>query len=354
MEAIGQFDLRLKMDQAARLSTESSNVAGVSVGPTSVTANPLDGGNNHVGLRSKTMGTVRLGRQDIYYVENVSYLPAGMFTAANAQPVLHSLATANASRTPNLVWYESPRIANVAATVGYSTQPLRTSGTIEVENDMSAATKTRAGDGKYLKLNYNNGPIDASYAYVDLKSDFTGAATYATKTGSNGAEFNPNADQKGTTLSLKYDTGMGLKVGYARSTESQNAVVQAAAAVAVSSFAPLVPALAVGSKTAATANSFSASYAMGANNFNWMTSKRSNLTYDGAEQANTSLLQTTVAYHYDLSKRTAVGVMLTELKNSANTATNLFYQSNNAFGGNITGMLGEKYKITSVNLRHSF
>ena len=354
LEAIGQFDLRLKMDQAARLSTESSTTAGASVGPAYATANPLDGGNNHVGLRSKTMGTVRLGRQDIYYVENVSYLPAGMFTAANAQPVLHSLATANASRTPNLVWYESPRMSDIAVTVGYSTQPLRTSGTIEVENDMSAATKTRAGDGKYLKFNYNNGPIDASYAYVDLKSDYTKAALYATTTGSNGGEYNANADQKGTTLSLKYDAGMGLKVGYARSTESQNAVATSAAVTTATAFAGLVPALVVGSKTAATANSFSASYAMGANNFNWMTSKRSNLTYDGVEQANTSLTQTTLAYHYDLSKRTAVGVMYTELKNSTNTATNLFYQSNNAFGGNITSMLGEKYKITSVNLRHSF
>jgi len=353
LSVIGQFDLRLKMDAPARLSPEASATAG----PASATANPLDGGNNHIGLRS-AMGTVRMGRNDMYYVENASYLPAGMFTAANPQPVLHSLATANASRTPNLAWYESPRMSGIAATVGYSTNPLRASGTIEVENDLSSSTKSRAGDGKFLKFNYNNGPIDATYMYVDLKSDYSNAALYTGGvTGSNGGDKNGQADQKGSTLTFKYDTGMGLRVGFARSSEQSNAVAAGSptgTAVTATSFLAQAPALVVGSKTAATANSFSASYAMGANNFHWMGSKRGNLTYDGAEMANTGLTQNTYAYHHDLSKRTAIGVMYTELKNQANTATNLFYQSNNAFGGNVTSMLGEKYKITSVNLRHSF
>ena len=344
LKAIGQFDVRIALDAQPRSAPETGVGAGT---------NRVPGGNNHIGLVTE-MGTLRAGRQDIYYVESGSLLPGGLFLAANVAPVLHSLAPANVSRTPNLIWYESPRFSGVQATVGYSTHPMSASVTNEVENDLSSSTKTRAGSGTYLKLNYTNGPLDAGWAYVDYKSDYTGGALYAVTTGSVDGALNAQQDQKGSTFSAKYDLGGGFKIGAARSSEQSNAVVAAAAVTSTVGFTQLKPALVVGSQTKATASNFSASYKTGSNQFTWVATKRGNLTYDGVEQASTGLQQNTYAYSYDLSKMTAIGIMYTELKNQANTNTNLFYQVNNAFGGQITTMNGEKYKITSVAMRMNF
>ena len=112
--------------------------------------------------------------------------------------------------------------------------------------------------------------------------------------------------------------------------------------------------VATGSKTKADAYGVSASYDMGAWNFAGHYAKRGNEKLNGVERAQTGKNITSLAATYNLSKRTAVGLMYTVLKSDANTATNLFYQSNNAFGGQLTPANGEDQKITSIALRHSF
>ena len=132
--AVGQFDLRFNLDQTQRLSTEvaalgsttsATGTQGKAVN--SAVVNPNSGGNNHVGLRFKDLGTIRLGRQDVYYVDTASLLPGGMFTGANPQPVFHNLATANASRTPNLIWFTSNRVNGLEATVDRKSTRLNSS-----------------------------------------------------------------------------------------------------------------------------------------------------------------------------------------------------------------------------------
>jgi hypothetical protein len=93
---------------------------------------------------------------------------------------------------------------------------------------------------------------------------------------------------------------------------------------------------------------------MGPNNFVVNFAKRGNTTYDGVEQANTGASQTTLAYSYDFSKQTSVGVMYSALKSQSNTAIGMFYQGNNAYGGQMANMLGETQKITSIALRKNF
>ena len=46
--------------------------------------------------------------------------------------------------------------------------------------------------------------------------------------------------------------------------------------------------------------------------------------------------------------------MWTSLKSDANTATGLFYQSNNAYGGQLSNLNGETQTITSLAVRHNF
>ena len=363
MSAIGQFDLRFKVDATSRVNNDSNSSSGTTAyastptatAPTGLNINyspsvdQVSGGNNHIGLSSKNWGTLKLGRQDIYYVETASLLAGGLFLAANQAPIMHlpvaassNGTMANWSRTPNLAWYESNRINGFQAALGYSTGPTRKSGTNEVENDVG--TTQRKGGGTYLKLNYANGPIDATYAYVNLKSDYTGAAaqsgTVSSVTGVASAAFdqmnNAVPDQSGSVIVAKYQATPALRIAAAYSDNK---------ATTVSS----------GSVTSAKAQGYSAQYALGGKHFVTLNyAKRSNAVKDGVEQAGTDANMTTLAYHYDFSKRTAAGVMWTQLKNGTASATALFYQGNNAYGGQGSVLNGETSNITSVALRHNF
>jgi predicted porin len=261
LSAIGQFDLRFKVDAAARIQSESNATAG------NPTVDPVSSGNQHVGLKKAGLGTLRLGRQDIYYGEAANYLPAGLFLAANPQPLFHSLATANASRTPNLIWLTSDRMNGVEATVGYSTQPLRTSGTNEVESNMGTTTNTGHGGGTFIKFNYADGPLDLTYALIDFKSGYAGGTAYSPNTGAVGADVNANKDQFGQTLVAKYNFNNGFQGSLGYSKEKQVAVATAAAVSSATSVAGLSPALAVGSSITAAAWTASGIYTVGSSNF---------------------------------------------------------------------------------------
>ena len=328
LSAIGQFDLRFKIDATSRLQSETSTVP---------TADPVSGGNNHIGLAGG-FGTVRLGRQDIYYVDTPSFMPAGLYTAANMSPVYHSLAGANTSRTPNLAWWVSPRVNGFEGTVAYSTNPIRTSGTNEVENDMGTTNAQRKGSGYMLRLNYTSGPLDATIATMDYKSDYIGG-TATTGSGAGGAITNGNSDQKGTNLVVKYSITNQLKVALGMSNGETTAYNAAGVAGAV---------------TKANAHGFGVSYDMGKWNFAMHQANRGNQKADGVEAANTGKSITSLAATYSFSKRTAAGLMFTSLKSDSATSTGLFYQSNNVFGGQMTNLNGETQNITSLAVRHSF
>ena len=345
LSAIGQFDLRFKVDASARIQSETT---------TNPTVDPVSSGNQHVGLKKAGVGTLRLGRQDIYYGEAANYLPGGLFLAANPQPLFHSLATANASRTPNLIWFTSDRMNGVEATVGYSTQPLRTSGTNEVESNMGTTTQTGHGGGTYIKLNYANGPLDLTYAMIDMKSGYAGGTAYSVTTGAGGAASNAEKDQFGQTLVAKYNFNNGFQGSLGYSKEKQTAVATATAVTTATAIAGLSPALSVGSSITVAAWTASGIYTMGANNFIVNFAKRGNLAYDGVEQASTGGSQTTLAYSYDFSKQTTVGLMYSALKSQSNAAFGMFYQGNNAYGGQMLNMLGETQKMTSIAIRKNF
>jgi len=322
LSAIGQFDLRFKVDATTRVNNDSNSAAAGAYGSVpgatapilaNVNASPsidqVSGGNNHVGISSKDWGTIRLGRQDIYYTETASLLPGGLFLAANQAPIMHLPVAASAngtmanwSRTPNLAWWESNRMSGFQATVGYSTGATRKSGTNEVENDIG--TNGRKGAGTYAKLNYANGPIDATFATISLKSDYMGAAAQSGSTGLAAYDQGNNAvpDQAGTVLTLKYQVSPALRVGVAYSDNKATVVT-------------------TGATTQAKAQGFSAQYALGGNHFITANhARRGASSTAGVENADTGAQQTTLAYHYDFSKRTAAGLMWTQIKNGVSSA----------------------------------
>jgi len=360
LTALGQYDLRFKIDAAARIQGETSANQGAAYSTTlrnNPAVDPVTNGNIHVGIKSANLGTLKLGRQDVYYVEAANYLPAGLFLAANPAPVVHSLngvSMANWSRTPNLMWFESNRMSGIQATVGYSTNPVRSSATSEVESNMGTTTNQNNGGGTYLKLNYANGPLDLTYASIDFKSGYAGGAAYSNTTGAGGADLNTQHNQAGQTLVAKYDFNNGFKVALGSHKNKITYVTAAGAVAATTAFSNQSPAMAVGSTQTANAWSASGTYVTGPSNFVINYARRGNLSYDGVAIDSTGLSQVTFAYAYDLSKQTSVGVMYTALKSQANSSQALFYQGNNAYGGQVGTMAGETQKMTSIALRKNF
>ena len=350
LSAIGQFDLRFKLDATSRIQAESitsfagssttANVAttaaanGGAAGLTNPTVDPVSSGANWVGLASKTMGTVRMGRGDFYYIDTPSFMPAGMHTSANMSPVYHSKATANTSRTPNAAWWVSPRINGFEGTVMYSTQPLRVSGTNEVESDLGTGTANRKGSGSMVRLNYTSGPVDATIATISLKSDYIGVGT-ALGAGAGGAAINANADQTGNNMVLKYDVGGGLKLAVGTTYGKQTTVSS-------------------GAINEARATGFGVSYDMGKINYALSVARKGNDATATGDTANTGTSLTALAVTYNFSRRTAISALYNSLKADAGTSVTPFYQVNNVFGGQNAMAAGEGTTTLSLGLVHRF
>jgi len=337
LSGVFQFDLRFSVDQTARITANEPQVGSSTPILRNAVANPVSSGNNHVGIVSKSMGALRFGRSDIYYGNTGSVLPSSVHINASAPTVIHNpgAAMANWSRTPNLIWYTSPTVQGWSATAGYSSNPLRTSGTNETENDLGTTGATRKGSGTFFQVNGTVGPVALAYATVNLKSDyFGGTCTYSN---SNTCWWeqtnNANANQKGNVVTAIYRSGpIALGAAY-----SANEIVNNA-----------------NTKTERNAFNLSAAYTMGKNTFSLERQTGGDLSVNGAKQADTGLTGTVLAWDYAFSKRTNVGITYFTLENDAKSAVAPFYSGSNTFGGQMGALAGEKYTVTSFVMRHTW
>jgi len=359
LSGVFQYDLRFSVDQTARLGNEGSAAASGWTANAAAVVNPLSSGNNHVGIVSKSMGALRMGRQDIYYGVTGSVMPSSVHINASAPTIMHSpapgVAMANFSRTPNLVWYTSPTIQGWSATAAYSTNPLRVSGTNETENDLSTTGTTRRGDGTFFQVNGQVGPVALTFATVNLKSDYWGGNCTNSLPGQNtsgncvyetiaGANTNPN--QKGNALSAIYRSGpIALGVGYAqnKATFSPNAL-PSNATVANNA----------GAKFERDSFNLSAAYTMGKNTFAVERQTANDWNRNGVKGAETGATGTVLAWDYAFSKRTNIGLTYFALDNGDYSALGPFYSGSNTFGGHFAAKNGETYKLTSFVMRHTW
>ena len=359
MRAFWQVDLRPLQDQTPRATAVcgtpatpavAANATAVTAQATAISAvaaaactpglNPLSGGNSHIGL-SSSMGSIRLGRQDIHYTEGGNFAPVSNPTIHSHAGLLVTAAAGQAvgrtSRTANLIWYTTPTINGLTGTVGYSTSGYSASGTADVENDM--ASGQRKGSTQYARLGYAAGKVTAAVSYINEKADYIGTAADATSgvTGTtalyaaNGAQ----PDRSGTIVSFKYDLGVA-KLG-----------------VAVANNTSTVLSTAVASKRAVT--QFGLGVPMGASNFAVTYTTVGSVKANGVESPNTGATSLGLAYSYDLSKRTQVFAGMQTITNQASGAHSLFYNGDNAVGSmGSSAIAGEKHSVTSFGVRHSF
>jgi len=347
------FELRFPIDQNSRINALCGTVAAqtaaaATVAQTASTCavpNPVNSGNAHVGLSSKTLGAIRLGRQDIHYIENGSFNPVGLPTIHNAAGVLNTAAAGafvgRTSRSANLIWWTSPVVNGLQGTVGYSTNSYAASGQQDTENDL--ASSQRQGSTTYVRLGYNVGKLSLALSNINEKSDWIGSA--ATATGVTGAAATQtasgaNADRKGTTITAKYDLGVA-KLGVAIANNESNAYAAGAL---------------TGTLSKRKSTQFGAQLPINAMSAVALTyTKVGNVTTAGTEAAATGATHTTLAYNYDLSKRTQLVVAATQLSNDSSASHGLFYNADNVIGSiGSSANAGEKHKVNSIGLRHAF
>jgi len=263
-------------------------------------------GNTNIGIGGK-WGALHLGRQDLHYgtmLESyksytlLNILGNGIFAQVNGTTV------ANGTRTPNVVFYDSPNMSGFGVRVAYSTNAAGSEG-----SGLNDGSKNGAWNAD---LKYVNGPIKAGYSYWNSKPE-----------GGVGAE------QRGDTVQFGYAFPMGLKagVGYNKSRLT-------AAGVEHSRNAWIVP----------------VSYEFGASQVNATYAKAGNTSNTAGS---TGAKAWTLGYGYSLSKRTNVGVTYSRLDNDAAGMYNLFAVGDR--GTSITSALaGATASQFSLNMTHAF
>jgi predicted porin len=357
LAAIGQIDMRFSTDIAAQGYQASSTASGT--GPTTFSA----GGNTWVGLRSKTMGAVMLGRQDLHYglyELNGITVKAGALMAATVSlfDYIGQTAIAGGTRTNNVVFYDSPNWSGFQMRAAWSANPT-TVETDLVSGNALGTQNTRKGSAWNFNPRYDGSNWGVRYSYWTQKSDvgstpaalglapcsaaqtLAGAATVFV-TGCISPPTNP-ADQRGDTL-LGYMTfgGLNVALGYNKSTLTGTDAFNGGAGVKTND---------------RIAWTLPITYTFGPNNiyFHYTKANDDKVTANGANGAHMYAL----AYVYELSKRTSVGLTYAKINNNANGTYGFFTNG----GGNSLGqfgspgstsLAGESPSLISAIVRHAF
>ncbi len=356
LRAIGQFDLRVALDQVGRTS---NTLLTSSAQQTTPSINPLNGGNNHVGLRSKQWGTIRFGRQDVHYGNSGDTVAAkaghlGAWNSSMFDVVFRpgtasgspGVGMANLSRTANLVWYDSPTWEGLSFMVGYSTNPIRSSTTPEYENDLG--NSNRKGRGWTFNPVYDGKDWQVAWSHWNAKSDWSGCTSGL----ASAFCLNPNDDQRSDSIRGHY-IFMGIRAGLAWN-RSRTIGSPFSSTGAVHAYAGLT----TGDRVAW---SLPISYNTGAHTF-YFTHTRAgdskavtNSSGTVTSGAGTGARQNTFAYNYDLSKRTSAAITFTQLTNRSAAGYTTFYTGDSAFGGtNSSAYLGEGQRLIGFALRNNF
>jgi len=335
LEAVAQLDLRFAPDQAATVQT----------------SNAIGGGNTWVGLKSNKYGRLTLGRHDLHYgkAPDDTAAKAGALEAAAVSlfDYINGTAIANGSRTQNVVRYDMPTFNGFDMIVAWSANPINSSESDMLNTTGSAAwvplvgtglpgalsgtaalgatapvagvTQSRKGEGWNINPQYTNGPWQIGYSYWSAKADSVLTTT---------------TDQRSDVFYGYYKFG-GFKVGLAwNQSKLENATTGAK----------------VGDRDAW---SIPMSYVTGPHNFVGHYTWADDNSNAAGTIANSASQMISLAYVYDLSKRTSVGLTYSQIKNEAAASYN-FFTSASLGSIDTTPVAGEKPRMIQATVRHAF
>jgi predicted porin len=313
LAAVGQLDVRFAPDQ-------QGSVAG---------GNPIGSGNTFVGLKSNTWGMLTTGRWDLHYGKQPDDIAAKAgaleATAISLMDYIGQQSIANATRTQNVVKYDSPNWSGFAATVAWSANPGNPLGG---EADMTlAANGVRKGDAWNFNPSYSNGPLNLGYSYWRAKNDNPVATSL---------------DQRGDVIYGSYVFG-GFKIGLAWNRSRLDTAVDN-------------PGVGSGTKAAQrSAWTIPASYNWGPHTVvgHYTRANSISTSIPGADGNNTGARMVAIAYVYDLSKRTSLAATYAQIRNDENANYN-FFTSNSLGSSDAVTTAGEDARLFQVSIKHAF
>ena len=267
-----QWDTRLRPDEAT--SGQSS----------------LGSGASWVGLKGQSWGEMRIGRLDQYYFRGTdrhayeaTALQAwnvGVLSYVGGQSGQTSLAIANASRTNNLIRWDSPNWGGFGGGVGYSTAFQGAEGT------------ATAGKGAALSADvyYASGPLNVGFSYWDANF-----------------EDKRNGGQNAWRVYGTWDFGM-FNVGF---TWDQSKVDDQIATTGQGEWKR-------------DAWSIPVTVKLGPGKLIGAYTMADDRKVNGSSVADSGAKMWSIGYDYPLSKRTSVGLSYVDLTNDSNAAYALF------------------------------
>lgn len=274
-------------------------------------------GNSWVGVGGG-FGQIRLGRLDQYYGLGTDQhgIRATALTASNISILSYiggssgatAAAVANASRTANLIRWDSANIAGFTAGLGYSTAYATAEGGVGAPGKGAALS---------ADLAYAAGPLTAGLGYWDAKDE-------------------PKANgQKGLRIAGSMNVAM-VNIGL---TVDQSSISTGLGTTASTEFKR-------------TAFSVPFRMSLGSGTLLLTYSMAQNVKANGKTIDDTNAKFFTAGYDYPLSKRTSVGVSYANMNNAKNAAYGLFTATSLH---NIPAVkAGQDTQQFHVGLRHTF
>ena len=272
LAAIWQVEMALSANRDAGISTK-----GFTTTPsgTNIVTNVSFGGgmtlrNTFIGLSSKTMGTVILGRHDTPYKMSTGSLDIFSDTAGDYNTIIGTTAAGTIfdNRAPQIVSYMSPTWTGFSFAVGYAESKLNEAAGADNAQSLSAMAK------------YVNGPIFGTVAYETFAGGIGGGSS--------------------TTLeSEAFKAGLGVKLG----------------AVQLGAVYEMIDADAARSANERDAYYMNAMYSIGAIDLK----AAYGMSTDGDSAASTEFDYYAVGADYNLSKRTKLFGLYTSLANGNGT-----------------------------------
>lgn len=275
-------------------------------------------GNTWVGIRGAGFGTVTLGRHDLHYgkqPDDTSVKGALMASSISLMDFASAgaVAIAGATRTHNVVRWDSPNWGGVNVTAAYSTNPTAAS-----EADLGAGGL--GGSAWNLNPSFTGPNFQVGLSVWNQKADAPSAT---------------NGKQKSNVLYGFMRFG-AIKAGAA----FHQAEIESTAAGG-------------GKVSDRDAFTIPVSWTAGRNTIaGHFTQARDDDAIAGDQKAK----MYAVSYAYDFSKRTAISFTYAQIKNEAGAAYDLFTNKTPAGFGSTNSAVaaGEDPQLMAVTLRHAF
>lgn len=353
LAAIGQLDIRFKFDDAG--TSAVTNVGG-----------QIGAGNTHVGLRSKSWGSLIFGRQDLHYYNTESDITSKAVSLRQDPISLIAYAggggtaIATASRTQNVTRWLSPNWGGFTMIVAYSTNG--------AGNDNDINSPLRRGSAWNLNPNFQAANFQVGYSYWNQKSDavaapvagvapqsvaFLGTGAFQINPGGSAAFGYAAQNQRGDRLYGSFKFG-GFKVGLAWDKSKITAVTAATSLETSNRTAWSIPVGWTGGNhnvyahyTKARSDKSSGAGTVGA------TAVAGVCGGVLGGSCSTGAKMWAVGYAYDMSKRTSVGISYSKINNDNGAVYNHF--TSTSLGDQGSAILpGEDPRILAATIRHAF